>query len=215
MRKGCAGRRLARFKTSSKWLVSSVFATAVMSGQACAKEATDNITTMLSPDSITQQDKTGGDWTEVISNVPSGFTTLITARPNILMEQDRHTVALSATLLPDTAYAASYYVMVKNASAGARRDGVGLIRTPEGVAITTVLPNVPFSLPVAPALTALMRLGNATDLAKTGARSEISRASNSFLEQLPVPELGTMELMVTGILALAGAVRRRRNPGHP
>jgi len=54
-----------------------------------------------------------------------------------------------------------------------------------------------------------MRLGYATDLAKTGARSEIPRASNSFLEQLSVPELGTMELMVTGILALAGAGSRR------
>jgi hypothetical protein len=56
-----------------------------------------------------------------------------------------------------------------------------------------------------------MRLGNATDLAKTGERSEISRASSSFLEQLPVPEPGTMELMVTGILALAGAGRRRNS----
>jgi len=61
------------------------------------------------------------------------------------------------------------------------------------------------------ASTALMRLDNATDLAKTGARSEISRASNSFLEPLPAPELGTMELMVTGILALAAAGRRRNS----
>lgn len=208
MRKGCAGRRLARFRTSGKWLVSSVFATAIMAGQAYAKQATDT-TTVLSPNLFTQQDKTGG--TEVISNVPCGFTTLITTGPNIVVEQDRHTVALSAALLPDTAYSASYYVMVKNASAGARRDGAGLIRTPDGAAITTVLPNVPFSLPATPALTALIRLGNATDLAQTGARSEIPRASNSFLEQLSVPELGTMELMVTGILALAGAGRRRNS----
>jgi hypothetical protein len=91
------------------------------------------------------------------------------------------------------------------------------IRTQDGAAITTVLPNVPFLLPATPALTAQMRLGNATDLAKTGARSEIPRASNSFLEQLPVPELGTMELMVTGILALAGAgsLRISKQPGHP
>jgi hypothetical protein len=101
--------------------------------------------------------------------------------------------------------------MVKNASAGALRNGAGLIRTPDGVAITTVLPNVPFSLPATPALTALMRLGKATDLANAGARSEIPRASNSFLEQLSVPELGTMDLMVTGILALAGAGRRRNS----
>jgi hypothetical protein len=56
-----------------------------------------------------------------------------------------------------------------------------------------------------------MRLANATDLAKTGARSDIPRASNSFLEQLPVPEPGTMDLTVTGILALAGAGRRRNS----
>ena len=211
MRKGCAGRRPARFRTSRKWLVSGVFATAVMAGQAYAKEATDNITTVLSPNLITQQDKTGGDWTEVIRKLPSGFTTLITTRPNIVMEQDRHTVALSAALLSDSAYAASYYLMVKNASAGKLRDGAGLIGTMDGATITTVFPNVPFLLPATPALTALMRLGNATDLAKTGARSEISRGSNSFLEQLPVPELGTMELMVTGILALAEAGRRRNS----
>ena len=205
MRKGCAGRELARFRTRSKWLVSSVFATAIMAGQAYANEATDNITTVFSPDSFTQQDKTWGDRTDVLSNLPSGFTTLIATWPNIVMEQDRHTVALSAALLPDTAYAAPYYVMVKNASAGALRDVAGVIRTADGAAITTVLPNVPFSLPATPALTALMRLGNANDLAKTGATSEISGASNSFLEQLAVPELGTMELMVAGILALAGA----------
>jgi len=117
MGKECAGRRLARFRTSGKWLVSSVFATAIMAGQAYAKEATSNITTVLSPDSITQRDKSGGDCTEVTSNLPSGFTTLITTRPNFVMEQDRHTVALSAALLPDTIYAASYYVLVKNASA--------------------------------------------------------------------------------------------------
>jgi hypothetical protein len=129
------------------------------------------------------------------------------------MEQDRLTVVLSAALLPDTAYSASYYVMVKNESAGALRDGAALIRTPDGAAITTVLPNVPFSLPATQALSALMRFGNATDLAKTGARSEIPRASNSFLEQLPAPELGTRELLVTGtgILALAGAGRRRNS----
>src|SRR5215472_8925366 len=124
VRKGCAGRRLARFRTSTKWLVSSVFATAIiMAGQAYAKETTDNITTALSPSSFSQQDKTGGDWMEVISNLPSGFTILITTRPNIVMEQDRHTVALSAPLLPDTAYSASYYVMIKDARAGALRDG--------------------------------------------------------------------------------------------
>ena len=127
------------------------------------------------------------------------------------MEQDRHTVALSAALLPDAAYAASYYVMVKNASGGALRDRAGLIRTADGEAITTAFPNVPFPLPATPASTALMRLDNATDLAKTRARSEISQASNSFLEQLPAPELGTMELMVTGILALAAAGRRRNS----
>ena len=92
MREGCCGRRLARSRTSSKWLVSSVFATAIMAGQAYAKQATDNITTVLSPNSFTQQDKTGGDWTEVISNLPSGFTTLITMRSNIVLAQDRHTV---------------------------------------------------------------------------------------------------------------------------
>ena len=54
MRKGCAGRRPARFRTNSKWLVSSVFATALMADQAYAKEATDNITTVLSPNSFTQ-----------------------------------------------------------------------------------------------------------------------------------------------------------------
>ena len=195
----------------SKWLVTSVFATAIMAGQVYAKEANDNITTVLSPNSFTQQDKTGDDRTNIISNLPSGFTTLITTQPNIVMEQDRHTVAFSTALLPDTAYSTSYYVMVKNASAGALRDGAGLIRTPDGTAIKTVFPNVPFSLPATPGLMAPMRLGNATDLAKTGARSEISRASNSFLEQLPVPELGTMELMVIGILALAGVGRRRNS----
>ena len=101
--------------------------------------------------------------------------------------------------------------MVKNASAGALRHGAGLIRTADGAAITTVYPNVPFSLPLTPALTALIRVGNATGLAKTDSKSGISRASNSFLDQLPVPELGTMELMVTGILTLAGAGRRRNS----
>ena len=211
MREGCCGRRLARSRTSSKWLVSSVFATAIMAGQAYAKQATDNITTVLSPNSFTQQDKTGGDWTEVISNLPSGFTTLITMRSNIVLAQDRHTVALSAALLPVTAYSSSYYVMVKNASAGRLRDGAGLIRSADGAEIAAVLPNVPFWLPATPALTVLIRLDNTTDLAKTGARAEILRGSISFLEQLPVPELGTMEMMLTGILALAGAGRRRNS----
>jgi hypothetical protein len=76
------------------------------------------------------------------------------------MEQDRHTVALSAVLLPDNCLfqRLTTYVMVKNASAGALRDGAGVIRTGDGAAITTVLPNVPFSLPATPALMKLIGL---------------------------------------------------------
>ena len=211
MRKGCARRRRARFRTSGKWLVSSVFATVIMAGQTYAKEATENINTVLSPNSFTQQDKTGGDWTEVISNLPSGFTILITTRSNIVMEQDRHIVALWAPLLPGTAYSASYYVMVKSGSAGTHREAAGLIRHPDGMPIRTVRPNVPFSVPVTPVLTGIMTLDYGDDVAKAGGKSKSLQVSNSFLEQLPVPELGTMELISGGILVLTRVVRRRNS----
>jgi len=182
-----------------------------MAGQAYAKEATDKISTAFSSDSFARQDKTRGDWADDMSNLPSGFTTLVTMRPNIIVDQDRHTVAFAAEFLTDATYAASYYVLVNSASAGALKNSAGLVRSMDGVAITTVLPNIPFSLPATPTSTALMTLGGANDMGKAASGSEISRASGSFLEQLPVPEPGAVELMGTGILVLAGAVRRRNS----
>jgi hypothetical protein len=52
--RGAPGDDWPDSRTNIKWLVSSVFATALMADQAYAKEATDNITIVLSPNSFTQ-----------------------------------------------------------------------------------------------------------------------------------------------------------------
>ena len=206
MRKTYIGRRLAGLCVSC--LVSSVFATLIMAGPAYARPTTDS-TALFSPASLTRQDQSGGDRTPDINKLPSGFTTL-TAGRSLVFTQDPHIVTLSAAFLADATYAVPYYVMVRSGNAGMLQDA-GLIRHPDGVAIATVHPNVPFSLPATPVLTTLMAVDNATDIAKTGANSETSEVSKSFLAQLPVPELGTMELISTGILVLTEAVRRRNS----
>ena len=129
--------RKTRFGASTRWLVYlGLFIAFWMGGHAGASVITDSFIG-FPPDPFLQQDKTWGDWTDVISNVPTssasrGFAS-IPLRSSMLLE--------------------------------------------------------------------------AADTTKAG--SGISGFSNSFLEQLPVPEPTAMALFGTGVLALAAVMRRR------
>ena len=168
------------------------------------------------PDPFVQQDKTWGGWTDVTGNLPSGFTTLITTRPNIVAGEDLHTFTLSGAFLANTTYVVSYYIMVNTSHAGMIEASAGVVQTVGGATISTVLTNVPFTLPTTSTATGLLTvpggpytLFDVTDTINTGPGSDISGFSNSFLEQVTAPEPATLAMFGTAVLAVAGVLRRR------
>ena len=146
--------RMLRPGTSTRWLVLGVFVTVLAAAQANAALIT-NTFIGFPPDPLTQQDKTWGGWTDVSGNLPTGFTTLIATRPNIVPGQDLHTFTLSGAILPNTTYVVSYYIMVNTPTAGMVEASAGVVQTAGGATISTVLTNVPFSLPTTSSKTGL------------------------------------------------------------
>jgi hypothetical protein len=167
------------------------------------------------PDPFVQQDKTWGGWTDVTGNLPSGFTTLITTRPNIVVGEDLHTFTLSAAFLANTTYVVSYYIMVNTSGVGMIEASAGVVQTVGAATISTVLTNVPFTLPTTSSATGLLTvpggpytLFDVTDTIITGSGSDISGFSNSYLEHVTVPEPGTLAMFGSAVLAIAGLLRR-------
>lgn len=168
------------------------------------------------PNPFTQQDKTWGGWTDVSGNLPAGFTTLITTRSNIVPGEDLHTFTLSAAFSPNTTYVVSYYIMVNTAGVNISEAGAGVVQTVGNATISTTFTNVPYTLPATSSATGLLvipggpyTLLDVTDTITTGAGSDVSGFSNSFLENVPVPEPGTLALFGTGILGIATLLRRK------
>jgi len=198
---------------SVRWLACGVLFIALMAGRVHATVIAGSFIGSPS-DPFAQPDKTRGGSTDVIGNLPNGFTTLITTRPNIVTGGDLKTVTFSAAL-PFHATDGVWYVMVRTPNAGIVRADAGLVQTVGGATIATVLTNVPFSLPAAtgtelvPIPLGPWTLLDARDTIGRGVGSDRSVFSNSFLEQLSVPEPGMMALVGAGVVALAGFGRRR------
>jgi hypothetical protein len=89
----------------------------------------------------------------------------------------------------------------------------GIVQTLGGGTITETLTNIPFALPTTSSSTGQLPIGSSTlltvdDVIKTGP-SDVTAFSNSFTELISVPEPGALALFGTGVLALAGVLRRK------
>jgi hypothetical protein len=165
-------------------------------------------------DPFVQQDKTWSGWTDVLGNLPAGFTTLIVTHPGIPAPgEDTHTFSLSGAFLPNTTYEISYQIMVNLPGVSIVDAAAGVVQTLGGGTITETLTNIPFALPTTSSSTGQLPIGSSTlltvdDVIKTGP-SDVTAFSNSFTELVSVPEPGALALFGTGVLALAGVLRRK------
>ena len=208
--------RMLRPGTSTRWLVLGVFVTVLAAAQANAALIT-NTFIGFPPDPLTQQDKTWGGWTDVSGNLPTGFTTLIATRPNIVPGQDLHTFTLSGAISTqhDLCRLVLHYGQHAHCRHGRSQCRCGAdrrwcddfdrahqrsLQPPHNIIQNWVVtvPSGPF------------KMLNVTDTVTTGAGSDISGFSNSFLEQITsTPEPGTLALFGSAALGMAGVLRRK------
>jgi PEP-CTERM motif len=197
-----------------KWALCGAFVFALSLGQARATNISD---TFLGwpPDPFVQLDKTWGGWADVTGNLPADYTTLISTRSGIIPGQDLHTFSLSASFLPNTTYVISYYIMVNTPGVSMIQSSSGVRTTIPGASITTTFAEVPaFTINTSGASGLQVLPGgpysmlHVTDTVTTG-NSDITGFSNSFLQQIAIPEPGTLALFGSGILAGATLLRRK------
>ena len=200
-----------------KWALCGAFVFVLSLGQARATDISDAFLGWP-PDPFVQQDKTWGDWTDVGGNIPTDFTTLISTRSGIIPGEDLHTFSLGASFLPNTTYVISYYIMVNTPGVSMIESSNGVRTTIPGASITTTFAEIPaltISTSSASGLQVLpggpYSMLHVTDTVTTG-DSDITGFSNSFLEQIAVPEPGTLALFGSGILAGAALLRRKIRP---
>ena len=213
--------RTLLLRNPTSWLACIVFVAVLAAGQANATFISQSFTGFPSPDPFTQQDKTWSGFTDVFSNLPSGFGTAVATTSGVVPGQNTHSFTLNGTFAPSTTYEVTYTVAVKAGVTGvtleqAATDLLTTVGATPATITTTITNAGPFTVPPDATFHAVppgsYLFFNVTDTIQTN-QSNVFGFTNSFIEKVPivVPEPASLALFGTAVLGLAAVLRRKHS----